>query len=65
MSVHARRCEGCGGPLPEAPANSPTITCEFCGVVHEVSSSAPIIVAAGADSIAPRPQVKGSIFPWP
>jgi hypothetical protein len=62
MSVHARRCEGCGGPLPEAPANSPTITCDFCGVVHEITSSAPIVVAAGAGRVASRPQGKDAAF---
>src|SRR5689334_14631351 len=66
MPVHARRCEGCGGPLPEAPANALTITCHFCGVVHDVSQTIPIrapaAATAGGGRIA-RPPVKGSIVP--
>jgi hypothetical protein len=64
MSVHARRCEGCGGPLPEAQANSPTITCEFCGVVHEISAPA-YAQPRSQPQPPPQPQlkVKGSLFP--
>ncbi len=70
MSVQARRCQGCGSPLPEAPANARTITCEFCGVVHDVSASGvrPQVAPAGRPAVTPavrpavRPAAKGSFF---
>jgi hypothetical protein len=63
MSVHARRCEGCGGPLPEAPATATTITCQFCGVVHEISLTRPIPTPVAARPPAQRYERSGSIWP--
>jgi hypothetical protein len=63
MSVHARRCEGCGGPLPEAPPTATTITCQFCGVVHEISITRPIAAPVAPRPVAQRPQPSGKLFP--
>ncbi len=62
MSVQARRCEGCGSPLPEAPVNARTITCEFCGVVHDVSASG-LSSAAAAPGVSARAQVRPAVRP--
>jgi hypothetical protein len=49
--------------LPEAPATATTITCQFCGVVHEISITRPIPTPAAARPAAPRYQRSGSIWP--
>lgn len=38
------RCEGCGGPLPEPDAETPALTCPFCGLVTELTDRpAPVV----------------------
>jgi hypothetical protein len=44
MSIRARRCSACGGPLPEGGGHDTTITCSFCGMVNEVSADTPRII---------------------
>jgi hypothetical protein len=41
MAPRARRCAGCGGPLPDSPAGAATVTCPFCGIVNDLPSRAP------------------------
>jgi hypothetical protein len=40
----ARRCAGCGGPLPETPAAQRQVTCAFCGVVNDLTHAAPQVI---------------------
>jgi hypothetical protein len=44
MSSRAVRCQGCGGPLPEAPQDGSTITCPFCGIVNEAAARPSVTV---------------------
>ena len=37
MSTSARRCAGCGGPLPETAPDQRQITCPFCGIVNDLA----------------------------
>src|SRR5262245_14107261 len=36
----ARRCAGCGSSLPETPEGTVQITCEFCGLVNDLTHAA-------------------------
>ena len=40
MVMSARRCAGCGGPLPQTPVETRQITCSFCGIVNDLAPSA-------------------------
>ena len=46
MTPRARRCAGCGGPLPDTPPAVTSITCQFCGIVNDIPSdgSKPVVV---------------------
>jgi phage FluMu protein Com len=44
MSSRAVRCQGCGGPLHEAPQDVSTITCPFCGIVNEAAARPSVTV---------------------
>ena len=37
MATSARRCAGCGGPLPETAPDQRQITCPFCGIVNDLA----------------------------
>lgn len=37
MSTSARRCAGCGGPLPQTPPSQRQIACPFCGIVNDLT----------------------------
>jgi hypothetical protein len=37
MAMSARRCAGCGGPLPQTPPETRQITCTFCGIVNDLA----------------------------
>lgn len=36
MAPRARRCAGCGGPLPVSPPDARIVTCEFCATVNDL-----------------------------
>ena len=39
MVTSARRCAGCGSPLPETADHARQITCAFCGLVNELANA--------------------------
>jgi hypothetical protein len=44
MATSARRCAGCGGPLPETAAGQRQVKCGFCGIVNDLAHGAPAVV---------------------
>jgi hypothetical protein len=40
MAPTARRCAGCGGPLPDTAPGVTSITCQFCGIVNDLPADA-------------------------
>lgn len=40
MTTSARRCAGCGGPLPTTPPQTRQLACPFCGIVNELAPPA-------------------------
>lgn len=48
MVTSARRCAGCGSPLPETPPGTRQLTCAFCGLVNDLKSG-------GHDAQTPPP----------
>jgi hypothetical protein len=41
METTARRCAGCGSPLPDTPDSTRQIKCAFCGLVNDFAHGAP------------------------
>ena len=41
MATTARRCAGCGAPLPQTPEGTRQQACPFCGIVNDLAHAAP------------------------
>jgi hypothetical protein len=50
--MRARRCGGCGAPLPDSEEGE-RITCQFCGMVHDPTSSAIRQIVVGRPVLRP------------
>jgi len=67
MVVSARRCAGCGGPLPQTPVETRQITCSFCGIVNEVAHGAaphPLVVNVDIGNVGKVASSVGRTITW-
>jgi hypothetical protein len=58
MGTSARRCAGCGGPLPETAPDQRQIRCAFCGIVNDITQATPRIIKVEIGDLA---EVAGSV----
>lgn len=47
--MKARRCQGCGAPLPASDDHHGTLTCTFCGMANEIASGRPAATVVHVD----------------
>ena len=67
MVMSARRCAGCGGPLPQTPVETRQITCSFCGIVNDVAHGGapqPLVVNVDIGNVGKVASSVGRTITW-